>query len=178
VRVLYRLRQFWHTLFGKPTPLELERVRALLSPPQAELFELLQPAEKAHAKVVAYTLMERGENHPDLLVAALLHDVGKLRYRLNPMERTAIVLLKAIKPGLAQRLGVLPPGGWAGLPGWRKAFILAEHHAMWGAEMARQAGVSPLAETLIREHHHPHTAGVVDVESDLLQKLWVVDNDS
>ena len=123
-------------------------------------------------------LLEQGENTPDLLIAALLHDVGKLRYHLNPTERAMVVLVKAIHPKLAQRWGRLPPGGWEGLPGWRKSFILAEQHPDWGAEMAHQAGVSALVETLIRLHEHPHCAGVGDVENNLLHKLWVMDNDS
>ncbi len=94
-----------------------------------------------------HRLLEQGENQPDLLVAALLHDIGKLRYRLNPLERAMVVLVKAINPEQAHRWGSLPPDGWDRLPGWRKAFIVAEQHAGWGAEMARQAGVSPLTET-------------------------------
>jgi putative nucleotidyltransferase with HDIG domain len=112
------------------------------------------------------------------LVAALLHDIGKLRYHLNPLERAMIVLVKAVYPGQSRRWGSLPPDGWDRLPGWRKAFIVAEQHAGWGADMARKTGVSPLTETLIREHHHPLRHGAGGVENSLLRKLWVVDNES
>jgi hypothetical protein len=44
--------------------------------------------------------------------------------------------------------------------------------------MARQAGVSRLAETLIREHHHPHSLNTIGAETNLLRKLWVVDNEN
>ena len=57
-------------------------------------------------------LLEQGENQPDLLVAALLHDVGKLRYRMNPMERALVVLVKAVAPDQAQTWGELPSNGW------------------------------------------------------------------
>ena len=100
-------------------------------------------------------LLEQGENQPDLLVAALLHDVGKLRYRLNPLERSLVVLVKAVLPEQARLWGELPLDGWDRTPGWRKAFVVAQQHAGWGAEMAREAGVSRLTESLIRKHHDP-----------------------
>ena len=178
MRILYRVRQFWRTVFVKAGPLELEQVQAVLNPEQMALFIQLQPGEKDHAVMMYHRLIEQGEIQPDLLVAALLHDVGKLRYRQNPLERTMVVLFKAANPGQARKWGSLAPDAWEGLPGWRKPFIVAEQHAEWGAEMARQAGVSSLTETLIREHHHLTSLGPGDEKDNLLHKLWVVDNDS
>jgi hypothetical protein len=172
------VRQFWHTIFVKTDPLELETALAILTPEQASLFLQLQPGEKAHALTMVRKLTGQGENQPDLLVAAVLHDVGKLRYRLTPLERTMVVVIKAFLPGKARKLGSLPHGGWERAPGWRKAFIVAEQHAEWGAQLAHQAGVSSLTETLIREHHNPHLFDEGSRESKLQQKLWVVDNES
>jgi len=165
-------------LSAQTSLLELERAHARLNPEQWELFIQLQPGEKDHALAMFDRLLEQGENQPDLLMAALLHDIGKLRYRLNPSERAMVVMAHAIKPRQSQHWGSLPPNGWDSLPGWRKAFIVAEQHAGWGAEMARESGVSPLTETLIREHHHPHRQEAGDVENGLLRKLWAVDNES
>lgn len=123
-------------------------------------------------------LVEQGDNQPDLLQAALLHDVGKLRHRLNPLQRTMVVLARATMPGIAHRWGSLESERWDGLPGWRKAFILAEQHAGWGAEIAHAAGVSSLTEILIREHHHPNVPGMGEDVNSLLHKLWIVDNES
>ncbi len=178
MRLLYRLRQFWRTLSIKKDQLELDQALAYLNPEQWALFTQQQPGEQNHAVIMFHCLLVQGENQPDLLVAALLHDVGKLRYRLSPLERAMVVLVKAVMPGQAYSLGELPPAGWDGLPAWRKAFILAEHHAEWGAEMARKAGVSPLSETLIREHHHPPCQDADIKENYLLRKLWLVDNES
>jgi len=142
------------------------------------LFKQMQPSEKEHAIVMVRKLAEQCESQPDLLVAALLHDVGKLRYRLNPMERTVVVLVKAVMPRQSRQWGSLAPGEWEDLPGWRKPFVVAEQHASWGAEIARQAGVSFLTETLIREHHNPNLNKTGEAENSLLHKLWVVDNES
>jgi hypothetical protein len=178
VRIHYRLRQFWRTFLVEKEQLELDQALALLNPEQKALFTRMQQSEQNHAEKVLRRLLEQGENQPDLLVAALLHDVGKLCHRMSPLERAVVVLVKAVMPKLAHRWGELPPAGWDGLPAWRKAFILAEHHAEWGAEVARKSGVSVLTENLIRMHHYPRSQDVDSVETNLLQKLWQVDNES
>jgi hypothetical protein len=73
---------------------------------------------------------------------------------------------------------MLSSNGWDSIPGWRKAFIVAEQHAEWGAEMAREAGVSPLTVCLIRKHHNPPRQEAEIMENSLLHKLWLVDNES
>jgi putative nucleotidyltransferase with HDIG domain len=178
VRILYRVRQFWRTISLKTDPHELEQAEVLLTEAQWGLFLHLQPGEQSHALVMYHKLLEQGENQPDLLVAALLHDVGKQRYRMNPVERSMVVLAKAVLPGQAQRWGSLPSSGFDGAPGWRKAFILAEQHAEWGAELVREAGVSPLTESLIRKHHDPAFQQAEIADNNLQRKLWLVDNES
>jgi putative nucleotidyltransferase with HDIG domain len=178
VRILYRVRQFWRNVTLKTDSYDLKRAQEQLNAEQWKLFNRLQPAEKMHAMIVFHKLLEQGENQPDLLTAALLHDIGKLKYCLNPFQRAMVVVVSALMPRCAQRWGTPPTQGWEALAGWRKAFIVAEQHATWGAEMARQAGVSAMAEALIRQHHHPHGDEVGNDEDKLLHKLWIVDNDS
>ncbi len=178
MRMLYRVNQFWQALFTNTDTEAYSQAQQLLTPAQWELFDALQPAERSHALAMYRKLLEQGETQPDLLIASLLHDVGKLRYRLNPLERAMIVLAKALLPHQVPRWGSLPPEGWESLPGWRKAFVLSEQHAAWGAELAHAAGVSPLTESLIRQHHQPRGSEPCTPEDNLLHKLWLVDNQS
>lgn len=78
-RLVYRGGQFRKHLGSRPAPAELEDVRRILTPPQMELFLHLQPGEQSHSLDVLHRLSEHGETPSDLQVAALLHDVGKIR---------------------------------------------------------------------------------------------------
>jgi putative nucleotidyltransferase with HDIG domain len=172
------VRQFWRTISLKTDLSELEQAKAGLTKAQWELFLKLQPGEQSHALSVYHKLVEQGENQSDLLVAALLHDIGKLRYSMRPVERAVVVMAKTVLPDQAKRWGSLPFSGWDGMPGWRKAFIVAEQHAEWGADMAREVGVSALTVNLIRNHHDPALKDPGITENNLLRKLWQVDNES
>jgi hypothetical protein len=149
VRLFYRFRQFWDALTAFPDPEELAQARQVLSPPLMELFLRLQTHEQAHGLKVFHQLRQPGQFHPDLLVAALLHDVGKSRYPLYPWERVLIVLGKAFFPLKVKTWGQSEPTGW------RRPFVIAEQHPNWGAEMALQAGASALTASLIRRHQDP-----------------------
>jgi len=178
VRILYRVSQFWNTIAHKTDPGLLREAHGRLTPPQRRLFSCLQPSEQKHALSMWRKLLDQGEDQPDLLVASLLHDVGKLRYPMALWQRVLVVLANAIMPTQARQWGNGPLENWHRLPSWRKAFIVAEQHPRWGAELAQQAGVSPLAVYLIREHHHPCGQDVSTMESSLLRRLWLVDNES
>jgi hypothetical protein len=174
-RLLYRTRQFWQALRSHPSTQDSEIIQSILSPLQLELFRQMQASEQAHSLRVLRALLEQGENQGDLLVAALLHDVGKSRARLKLWERVAIVLVKAICPDCAKRWGV------GSAAGWRRPFVVSTLHPQWGAEMAAEAGASPLTQVLIRRHQEdlPEGSGGGDsLENRLLSKLISVDDES
>lgn len=180
-RVLYRARQFWQAVGEKLTPEDLEEVKTVLTPAQVALFERMQPGEQAHSVRVFRSLLAAGERQSDLLVAALLHDAGKSRFPLRLWERALIVLAKAICPGWLKRWGRAPASGSWEEMGWRRAFIVAERHADWGAEMAAQAGASALAVRIIRRHQDREVqtaAGSSGLEERLLLALQAVDDES
>jgi hypothetical protein len=145
--LLYRTRQFWLTVRASALSDEDQAlVDDLLTPAQQELFARMQFSEQHHGLRVLNMLREQGETDPDLVVAALLHDVGKSRYRLRVWERVLIVLGRAFFPARVQRWGQIP------LSWCNRAFVVAEHHPDWGAALALEAGCSPLAVDLIRYH--------------------------
>jgi hypothetical protein len=174
-RLLYRTRQFWQALRPAPAHEDLKIARASLAPAQWTLFCRLQPGEQAHGLRVLRALLDQGETAPDLLVAALLHDAGKLRAPLALWERVLIVLGSAFFPARAARWGQGRPRGW------RRAFVVAAQHPAWGAELAAQAGASPRAVALIRRHQERIPAAeppAGSLEASLLRKLQAVDDES
>jgi putative nucleotidyltransferase with HDIG domain len=170
-RLAYRLRQFWDACFAAPSQEGLDRARRLLNPSLFELFKRMQPSEQAHSLKVMQVVEQAslgmpGEARIDLLVAALLHDVGKTRYPLTVWERAWVVVGRAFTPALARRWADGKPSGWG------RAFVVAERHPEWGAQMAAQAGASPVTVALIRRHQEavPSEAGAdIDPLLRLLQ---------
>lgn len=179
MRILYRARQFWHALSASPTSEDLALAHSVLSPAQMSAFSRLQSSEQHHAIAVLRKLKGQGETHPDLLVAALLHDVGKCLAPLKSYERAMIVLAQVFAPHKVRQWGTEnahPPN--QRIHGWRYAFIVAQGHPQWGASIARQAGASPLVEALIQRHQQSLTEPPRSLEDSLLRKLQLADDDS
>jgi len=176
LRVAYRARQFWLALQAGPSPADLGEARSLLSPAQMELFMRMQPEEQVHSLGVLRRLRLQGERQPDLLAAALLHDAGKSRLPLSVWERVWIVLVGALAPGSLRRWGDQPYQEGQRLPAWQRPLVAARQHADWGAELAEQAGASPLAVALIRRHQQKVVLTDSNLEDGLLSKLQAVDD--
>jgi hypothetical protein len=179
-RIGYRLRQFWSALYAQPSGGDLEEVSSLLTTAQMALFRQMHRSEQAHSIQVMRAVSQASQGIPDeprrdLLGAALLHDVGKSRYPVRLWERVIIVLSKAFLPGQARLWGESAAEG--GASGWRRPFVVARQHAAWGAQMAQEAGVSPLAAVLIRRHQDlpPNPGG--DLEDRLLGLLQAADRE-
>jgi HD domain. len=148
-RLAYRTRQFWNALAGSHIRVETEALLPHLTPFQIDLFRRMQVSEQVHAFKVLEYLKAGGQNDPNLLAAALLHDVGKALYPPTVLDRVIVVLgSHFFRKGTAR---------WSeGTPaGLRRPFVVAAHHPAWGADLAIQAGASPRTVELIRRHHDP-----------------------
>lgn len=137
----------WRT---RPLPDAARRaVTAVLSPEEIVLFDQFSLSDQQHSYQVMQMLQAAGHTHPDLLAAALLHDVGKTRRPLSIWQRSLIVLVQAFWPGKAA------VWGQGDSDGWQRPFVVKAQHPAWGADMARQAGSRPLTIELICRHQDP-----------------------
>jgi putative nucleotidyltransferase with HDIG domain len=164
----YRVQQFYRSIFQGPPRDEAAIVEPHLPPELSTLFFQMSDADRAHSIRVLSDLHENGERDPDLLAAALLHDVGKCRSPINSIERTLAVLAERWMPSRVD--------AWShGEPvGWRKPFVVSRHHPSWGADMVQQAGGSETLAKLILAHQS--TMGTGDQKTDdLLLKLQQAD---
>jgi hypothetical protein len=152
--ITYRLWQVRQQLgFVAPLDVEERREVARWLPASAyALFTGMSPADQRHSLRVCFGLQARGCVEPDMLAAALLHDVGKAQGRVPFWTRPIIVVGKRFAPRLLQRVAIYPHDG---LPAWRRALGYAWWHAEIGADMAAAAGLSERAVLYIRTHHQP-----------------------
>jgi len=163
VSALYRVRQFVRAASAWLRPQDVGQTDRYLPPAALDLFRAMPRYDRQHALSVFHTLRERGYTDPDLLAAALLHDVGKTGHRagrLRLWHRVAVVLMRACWPGLLE----LPGRAGAGRPGRIGWAWVQQQHAALGAELALGAGCSPRTAELIRRHEEP---------ADLAKDPWL-----
>jgi hypothetical protein len=139
----HRVGQFIGHLTARVDPAEEAGARHLLPDAAWPLFAAMPTPDRRHALNVAAHLLAAGQADPDLLAAAMLHDVAKGR-RMRLWHRVAGVLLAAIAPRLLARLASPDERSW------RYPFHLYLHHSALSAEAALHAGCSPRTAGLIR----------------------------
>jgi len=173
MKIIYRLRQLWQLVTARSLPPSAwQEIEAVLSPRECALFRRHSPADRQHAYRVLRTLRADGRDHPALLAAALLHDVGKTRHRPRAWDRVLGTMAERLFPGRIERWGTGEPRGW------RRPFAIRAQHAAWGAEMAAAAGSSPLTVVLIRRHQEKVIGPEEGETAALLRWLQAADDQS
>jgi len=173
MRVRYRLGQFWRILTAVPLNDSARKaVTAVLTPAETALFDQLSANDQWHSFHVMQMLQSAGHSGPDLIKAALLHDVGKAGTRFSLWQRSLVVLAGVLLPWRTAVWGQGEAGGW------RRPFAVKAQHPQWSAELAAQAGCSPRTVSLIRRHQEPLPDTAVAEEDELLRRLQWADDQS
>ncbi len=172
-RLKYRIWQFWQSMGGSLDLNEWLQIEGILSQPELDLFKQLPVPDQNHSLRVLENLTLIGETEPALLKAALLHDLGKIKYPLQLWERVFAVLVRGFFPRLHQKWGEGDPAGIG------RALVIIRQHAEWGADLAAEAGSGQIIVWLIR-NHEKQPSKVTGSAQDLLllDKLQTADNQS
>lgn len=174
-RVLYRVRQFLGSLWLQITPDEQSELSRWLPPQAVAIFLQMTPRDQRHSLNVLQRVQQAAPDQPDLLAAALLHDVAKTAHsgrRVRLHHRVLVVLMNAARPGWVQQVARADPDSW------RYPFYLHLHHPELGARLAEQAGCSALTVELIRRHQEKLTHAPRDEAERLLALLHAADDAS
>ena len=156
-RSAHLARRFVTSLRGRsPEPADQRWVEGLLSPNERGLWERMTPTDQAHGVEVARRTIDSFDE-PEVLRAALLHDVGKIEGRAGVMLRVVATLLgpvvsQARAASFAQRGGVIGTVG-------RQL-----RYPALGAELLAVAGSPTIVVQWAAEHHHAAYRWTVDPE--------------
>jgi hypothetical protein len=158
--VRHRIEQGLRALRPELPPGADAVIDGLLTESQRNRFRQLPVFDQAHLVRAASFLIGRGEADRDLLVAALLHDIGKTSEHgsVRLVHRVSRVIFRHVSPSFLDGLSRPPAGGW------RNGFVLASHHPEIGADIALGMGCSERTAWLIRNHENRDAAGDPDIE--------------
>lgn len=181
----YRVDQFVRGLRATLRPAlsdaERELVRRSLPAGALLLFAALPPDAQRHSVNVLQTIAEGAPVPPDLAVAALLHDAGKLEAHragapLTLWLRGPLVLAQALAPGRVAQAARSSADA-----GWRYTLWVHREHPAIGAAWAKEAGCTERTVWLIAHHADPVDllAAQPDLDPTLiadLRRLQAADN--
>ena len=157
---LYRVKQFYWSLTLKLNSKDIDLINEFLNSEEKELFNRVSTYEQKHSVNVAFDVMKLCEDKhvksDTLIKAALLHDIGKSYKKLNPVEKSLVVILDNISRGRLRKFNKL------------KQVDVYYNHADKGYNILKNKGCyDERFLYLIKNHHNLFIIG--DKELDILR---------
>jgi hypothetical protein len=166
-----RIRQTILALTAYLRPVGDEVALQYLTDTEYSLFMSMKRSDRQHHLRVLGYLLKRNYNHPALLTAALLHDVGKSTAPFSIPDRIVAVVVNKLFPEKYRQWSSGKPVGW------RTPFVVSAHHPDWGADLLSAADGDNVAVALVRHHQDEMDTVPVHIRN-LLQLLQEADDRS
>ena len=143
--MFYRMRQFYEALTAKLTEEEQLFITKYLTKEEQALFKKLRVDSQKHSVKVAKLLKKEHMelmSKEQLIKLGLLHDIGKIYYPLNPVEKGIMVILNKLTKGKVKKLMQL------------KMVRAYYEHADLGYQLLKKSGkYSERFLQAVKEHH-------------------------
>ncbi|MCU0498392.1 MAG: HD domain-containing protein [Anaerolineae bacterium] len=169
----YRLRQGIRALFAFARPMDYDLAARYLSVDELRLFRQMRRNEQWHSLNVLRSVLTQGDTPRELAVAALLHDVGKIRYPMAIWQKSLAVVIVKLFPRHAQR--------WSQADErvrWARPLIVKARHPQWSGELLLATHSHPLAIWLVTHHQDAADLWLEHPDFKLLQRLQAADNEN
>jgi hypothetical protein len=147
--------------FGSLAPIgprasDTDWVRAVLSPAEFELWSEMSRPDRRHSAAVARRVNSAlGDAvQPDVIAAALLHDIGKLDARLGTFGRVVATVCGLVSRDMAEQ--------WASTRGFTRRVGLYLCHDRLGSERLAYIGSAPIVVAWARDHHQSPSSWTID----------------
>lgn len=156
---LYRVKQFYWSITAQLDSKDVEIIEKFLNKEERELFNSISVYEQKHCIKVAMDMLNSCKDSNDTLArAALLHDVGKSLRKLNPFEKSIMVMLDSLTKGRLERLRRI------------KQVDVYYNHAEMGYNILKEKGnYDERFLYLVKNHHNNCIVG--DKELNMLKMI-------
>lgn len=158
---IYRIKQFYWSITAKIDSKDIELINKYLSKKEQDLFKKLSEYEQKHCVNVTRDIIKYCDKNKidssNLIRAALLHDIGKIYNKLNPIEKSLVVMIDNVSKGKLKKFKRL------------QKVDVYYNHAEKGYKLLKSFGsYEERFLYLIKNHHNDYIIG--DKELDILKK--------
>jgi len=174
--ILNRIRQFSNAANAEIFSTDVDFIRKYLNKQEQVLFYRMPIADQRHSLDVAYNLVdkikyiEEKRRQPlklkeESVVAALLHDVGKINAPFSLFSRVSYIIVKKLFKNLGWELLLnlgKNPSSWLL---FRNFYILEFHHLI-GANLLKQVDSNPEVINMVGHHQ-----GKIKLEDPIVLNL-------
>lgn len=137
-----RIRQFILCLFSALSLQDLEYIDEKLDNSIKYDFLRLSNYEKKHSILVAQAVEKEIKNDPDLVLAALLHDIGKVKHHINIIEKSIFVVLDHLTEGKLKKYDR------------NKSINIFYNHGEIGYDILKNTRYNNRILYLVKDHHN------------------------